>query len=131
MTQDLGESVRPAQVCRGLLDALEAAEGRRRNRKRDQTPDGIGLAIKRRLLEQAVREDPEPETFEAWLLQCAISIEDRPQSPGAVAAMARSIFEEWCMVHSLENFRDWLERGAPSDDAFEKSENRHTDKTRW
>jgi hypothetical protein len=122
MTQDLGESVRPAQVCRALLGALEAAEGRRRNRKRDQTPDGIGLAIKRHLLEQAVREDPEPETFEAWLLRCAISIEDRPQSPGAVAAMARSVFEEWRMVHSLNNFRDWLERGAPSDDAFEQSE---------
>jgi len=130
MPQDALETVRPAAVCAALLAALESAEGRRRNRKRDQTPDGIGLAIKRRLLEQAVREDPDPETFEAWLLQCAISIEDMPQSPGPVAAMARSVFEEWCMVHSLENFRDWLERGAPSDDAFEKSENRHIDKTR-
>ena len=113
------QNATPAQVCQALLAALEASEGRRRRRKRDQTPDGIGLAIKRRLLEQAVREDPEPETFEAWLLQCVISIEDEPQSPGAVAAMARSVFEEWRMVHSLDNFRDWLDRGAPSEDAFE------------
>ena len=115
-------TVRPAQVCQALLAALEASEGRRRRRKRDQTPDAIGLAIKRRLLEQAVHEDPEPETFEAWLVQCVLSIEEQPQSPGAVAAMARSVFEEWHMVHTLENFRDWLDHGAPSEDAFETNE---------
>lgn len=122
MTQDRGESLRPALVCRALLGPLEASDGRRRRRKRDTTPDAIGLAIKRHLLEQAVREDPEPETFEAWLPRCVISIEDQPQSPGAAAAMARSVYEEWRMAHSLDNFRDWLERGAPSDDAFDKNE---------
>jgi hypothetical protein len=35
-----------------------------RRRKRDTTADAIGLTIKRRLLEQAVRQDPEPEIFE-------------------------------------------------------------------
>jgi hypothetical protein len=114
----MAENVRPAQICQSLLAALEAADGRRRRRKRDQTPDTIGLAIKRGLLERAVREDPEPENFEAWLLECAISLDDEPQSRGAVAAMARSVFDEWRMVHSLDNFRDWLARGAPSDDAF-------------
>jgi hypothetical protein len=52
--------LRPAEVCRALLAALDASEGRRRRRKRDTTPDAIGLAIKRCLLEQAVREDPAP-----------------------------------------------------------------------
>jgi len=117
MPQDAQRPVRPAWVCQALLAALEASEGRRRRRKRDQTPDAIGLAIKRRLLEQAVRDDPEPEIFEGWLLQCALPIEDRSQPPGAVAAMARTVFEEWQMVHSLDNFRDWLDRGAPSEDA--------------
>src|SRR5690606_22702639 len=42
---------RPADFCRGLLAALDASEGRRRRRKRDTTPDAIGLAIKRELLE--------------------------------------------------------------------------------
>ena len=66
--------VRPAEVCAALLAALEAAEGRRRSRKRDQTPDGIGLAIKRELLQRAVQEDPNPEAFEEWLLQCGPSV---------------------------------------------------------
>lgn len=118
MTQDRETPMRPAYICQALLAALEASEGRRRRRKRDTTPDAIGLAIKRRLLEQAVHEDPDPDTFEAWLLQCAVSLEEMPASDGAVAAMARAVFEEWRMVHSLENFRDWLEQGAPSDDVF-------------
>jgi len=118
MPQDAPAPVRPAWVCQALLAALEASEGRRRRRKRDQTPDTIGLAIKRRLLEQAVRDDPDPEIFEAWLLRCASPLEDRSHPPGAVAAIARIVFEEWQMVHSLENFRDWLERGAPSEDAL-------------
>jgi hypothetical protein len=122
MRENSPQRVRPADVCQALLAALEASEGRRRRRKRDTTPDAIGLAIKRRLLEQAVREDPEPAAFEAWLLQCAVSLEDKPQSTGAVAAMARCIFEEWQLVQSLENFREWLDRGAPSDDAFALSE---------
>jgi len=116
MPQSALETVRPAYVCQALLAALDASEGRRRRRKRDQTPDAIGLAIKRRLLEQAVREDPDPEIFEGWLLKCAISIEDTPQSPGAVAAMGRTVFEEWRMAQALEHFRNWLEQGAPSDD---------------
>jgi len=122
MPQNAPETVRPARVCQALLAALEASDGRRRRRKRDQTPDTIGLAIKRQLLEQAVRDDPEPATFEAWLLQCAVSVDDKSQSPGAVAAMARNVFEEWHMVRSLENFRDWLDRGAPSEDAFDSGE---------
>jgi hypothetical protein len=36
--------------------------------------------------------------------------------------MARGIFEEWPMARALGTFRDWLERGAPSDDANETSE---------
>ena len=61
--------LRPVAVCKALLTALEASEGRRRSRKRDQTPDGIGLTFKRELLEQAVSDDPEPEAFEQWLLR--------------------------------------------------------------
>jgi hypothetical protein len=121
MAQDPGAPVRPAHVCQALLAALEASEGRRRRRKRNTTPDAIGLAIKRNLLEQAVADDPEPEIFEQWLLGRAVFLDGEPQSPGAVAAMARDIHEEWRMVHSQENFRRWLDRGAPSEDAFDKN----------
>jgi hypothetical protein len=42
--------LRPAEFCRQLLATLDVSEGRRKRRKRDTTPDAIGLAIKRDLL---------------------------------------------------------------------------------
>lgn len=112
-----GESaIRPADVCRALLAALEASEGRRRKRKRDQTPDAIGLAVKRDLLQQAVEDDPRPEAFEGWLLNYPLTCES-PELAGPAFAMARAVFEEWRLAHSSGEFRAWLERGAPSDDA--------------
>ncbi len=106
-------SVRPALICRELLAALEASEGRRRRRKRDTTPDAIGLAIKRGLLEAAVAEDPDPDTFEAWLLgRCLAAGGDA----GAVRSMALEVLAEWRLASSLPAFGAWLERGAPSDD---------------
>ena len=105
---------RPAQVCQELLNAIEASEGRRKRRKRDTTPDAIGLAVKRDLLVRAVAADPDPATFEGWLLeQC----EGAGGTEGGVRAMALSIFEEWRLSHDAESFRDWLAKGAPSDDA--------------
>ena len=111
----------PAAVCQALLAALDAAEGLRRNRKRDQTPDGIGLAIKRDLLQSVISENPAPETFEEWLLHCDQRY--APELAGAVAAMARAIFDEWNLAHALDKFKTWLDQGAPSADANHK----HTD----
>jgi len=105
---------RPSEVCRELLAALEASEGRRQRRKRDTTPDAIGLAIKRGLLEQAVAADPAPEEFEAWLQEQCFAA---GPGEGGVRAMALSIFEEWRLAHDADSFRAWLARGAPSDDA--------------
>jgi hypothetical protein len=110
--------VRPAEVCAALLAALEAAEGRRRSRKRNQTPDAIGLAIKRNLLQRVVQADPNPEAFEAWLLHCAQGC-SALESAGAVSAMARVIFEEWGLTQSMNEFKSWLDQGAPSADADE------------
>lgn len=109
-------TTRPAEVCRALLAALEASEGRRRSRKRDQTPDAIGLAIKRELLERTVRDDPAPDAFEGWLLNAAQTC-NAPASTGAISAMARAIYDEWKLAHSMGEFKDWLDHGAPSDDA--------------
>lgn len=106
---------RPADVCRALLAALEAAEGRRKRRKRDQTPDAIGLAVKREVLERVVEDDPDPELFEGWLLSYAQKSESK-HSAGAVSAMARAVLDEWCLAHSMKDFKIWLDRGAPSDD---------------
>jgi len=71
---------------------------------------------------RAVRENPNPEAFEKWLLHCVLPC-DSPESSGAVSAMARAIFEEWKLVHSMNEFKNWLGRGAPSEDA---GETKHT-----
>ena len=108
-------SIRPREVCGALLSALEAAEGRRRSRKRDQTPDAIGIGVKRELLARAAEDDPDPEAFEQWLLdypqRCA------PELSGPATAMARAVFDEWRLAHSLGEFKTWLDEGAPSEDA--------------
>ena len=106
----------PADVCRALLAALDASEGRRRQRKRDQTPDAFGLAVKRDLLQRAVKDDPPAEAFEQWLIDYPLTCE-APELAGPAHAMARAVFEEWRLAHSVGEFRVWLEQGAPSDDA--------------
>lgn len=105
---------RPAEVCGRLLAALDASEGRRRRRKRDTTPDSLGMAIKRRLLEETVRDDPPPDAYEGWLLQRCLGAEG---ASGPVQAMAREIFAEWRLASESDVFRRWLLEGAPSDDA--------------
>lgn len=115
VTEDSSETLRPADVCRALLAALEASEGRRRKRKRDQTADAFGLGIKRDLLRRAVETDPEPDAFEAWLLAYPGTC-DAPELAGPALAMARAVFEEWRLAHSMGEFRRWLEQGAPSED---------------
>ena len=114
MVEAMTKAARPAEVCRELLAALAASEGRRKRRKRDTTPDAIGLAIKLGLLERAIAADPEPDQFEAWLQQQCLAA---GPGEGGVRAMALSIFDEWRLAQEADAFRDWLARGAPSDDA--------------
>lgn len=108
--------IRPAQVCRELLDALSASDGRRKRRHRDTTPDAIGMGIKRGLLESAVRADPDPDRFEEWLMTQCLSAPPS-ESVGAYRAMAQDIAAEWQLARTSPHFRAWLDRGAPSDDA--------------
>jgi len=110
--------LRPATVCRQLLGALEGSEGRRKKRKRDTTPDALGLGLKRDLLSRATVDDPEPEEFEGWLLEQALAA---GPVAGATRAMALEILDEWRMALAAEGFRSWLAEGAPSDDARERT----------
>lgn len=100
----------PRELCAALLGALEASEGRRRSRKRDQTPDAIGLGMRRELLTRAVEEGPGEEAFEAWLLE-------RADNPAALM-----VLEEWRMANAVPQFAAWLAGGAPSDDAGNREE---------
>ena len=108
-------SLQPKTFCAALLAALEASEGRKRKRKRDQTPDSIGLRAKRELLERAVSEQPDAEEFEAWLHEYAACHEG-----GTALSMARAVLEEWTLAHAMGDFAGWLERGAPSEDAVKQ-----------
>ena len=99
---------------------MEASQGRRRRRKRDTTPDAIGLALKERLLRDAIAADPEPDRFEDWLLGRMTVLGEERRPPGAVLAMARSILEDWRLASHSPGFRAWLDAGAPSDDTIER-----------
>jgi hypothetical protein len=106
--------LRPAEFCRQLLAALDASEGRRKRRKRDTTPDAIGMAIKRDLLESVAQENPAPEAFERWLMaRCQAA----GVASGPMRAMAVDVYAEWRLAEASRSFQTWLERGAPSDDA--------------
>jgi hypothetical protein len=105
--------LRPGEVCRQLLAAMDAAEGRRKRRKRDTTPDAIGMEIKRDLLARAAREDPPPEEFETWLLEQCLK---EGLTTGPTRAMALDVLEEWRVAAAADGFRAWLAAGAPSDD---------------
>ena len=109
------ESLRPAEFCRELLAALEASEGRRRRRRRNTTPDAIGLAMKRELLEQAIADDPDAGDFEDWLFKRCTAA---GPGNGGIHAVALSIFEEWRFAADVDGFREWLAAGAPSDDTI-------------
>ena len=106
--------LRPALVCRHLLQAMDASDGRRRRRKRDTTPDALGLELKRRMLELTVAGDPDPGELESWLLQLTERTDQT--NPGAALAMARAILEEWSLAQRSPGFREWLAAGAPSED---------------
>jgi hypothetical protein len=107
------DTLRPACICAALLAALDAAEGRSRARKRDQTPDAIGLSLRRDLLERAVHDDPAADAFEQWLVDEV----EASASAGSARAIARTVLDEWRLAHRMPSFAAWLAQGAPSADA--------------
>jgi hypothetical protein len=106
-------SLKPGEFCRLALRALDSSEGRSRRRKRDQTPDTLGLGIKRDLLERAADADPPPEAFEGWLLEQVLA----SSVSGPVRAMCVQILDEYRAVETTPGLSEWLLQGAPSADA--------------
>jgi hypothetical protein len=105
--------VRPGEFCQSLLSAMLAAEGLVKRRGRNQTPDTIGLALKRDLLERAVADDPPPDAFESWLVAQVLAT----PAGGPVRAMCAQILDEYRLAALDPDFAGWLARGASSDDA--------------
>jgi len=103
----------PADLCRGLLGALDASEGRRKRRVRNTNADSIGLAIQRDILEAAVRDEPATDEFESWLLDRCL---EEGVSDGAVRAMALSIWDQWQLARRSPDIEAWIVAGGQSDD---------------
>ena len=104
----------PAEFSRQALLALDASEGRSKRRKRDQTPDRLGMDLKRELLQRAADENPSADEFEGWLLQQVLAA---PAS-GPVRAMCADILNEYRLSCFDPSFEAWLAEGAPSADAL-------------
>ena len=104
---------RPAQVCELLLTSIEVAEGRRKRRPCNTTPDNIGLNLKLDVLHKAIEADPEPDQFEAWLLQVSL----QPGQPsGPIRAVCSDVLFEWQATLNDPYYRDWLLAG-PEEEA--------------
>jgi hypothetical protein len=103
----------PAELCRGLLGALDASEGRRRRRARNTSADSIGLAIQREILEAAVHDQPAPDEFEAWLMDRCL---EEGVADGAHRAMAQFIWDQWELARRAPDVRAWIAAGGHSDD---------------
>jgi hypothetical protein len=71
------------------------------------------MEIQRALLEGVVREAPDAPDFERWLLERCMA---EGESDGATRAMALFIWQQWLLASEAEGYRDWIVRGAPSDD---------------
>jgi hypothetical protein len=110
----------PGEFCRLSLQALDVSEGRSRRRKRDQTPDTLGMGVKRDLLERGAAADPPTEAFEAWLMEQVLAA---PVS-GPVRAMCVQILDEYHAAQISPTLSDWLLQGAPSADADRAGEAR-------
>lgn len=106
---------RPASVCAALLAALDASEGRRRRRKRDTTPDTIGMSLKRSLLARVIEADPEADAFEG-LARRVLPYRIRRRLAGRPARHGADVLAEWRLASVSADFRAWLAAGAPSDD---------------
>ncbi len=65
------------------------------------------MLLKRQLLTQAIEADPDPDAFEAWLLdRCLTRAED--VSMGVLRAMARDVIAEWRLRAKLPALREAL-----------------------
>jgi hypothetical protein len=72
------------------------------------------MALKRTILEDTVRHDPDPDAYEGWLLERCLTHEG---PSGSMRAMALDVLSDWRLAQTSLMFRSWLEQGAPSDDA--------------
>jgi hypothetical protein len=88
---------------RDLALLLLAAEGPPRQRARDQQPDRVGLALRRRLLDGVAALDPEPGELDAALARI---VEEVGPPTGPTRALALAFREDYGLAARTPG---WLE----------------------
>lgn len=104
------QTLHPGDFCAQALEAIEVSEGRRKRRKRDTGPDVIGMDLKRELLRRGAEARPEPDQFEAWLMEQVFQAD----APGPIRAMALEILADYQNACDYHSFSGWLAEGAPT-----------------
>jgi hypothetical protein len=118
--------LRPAEYCQQALEVIQLSEERRKRRKRDTGADQLGLQIKQELLRGAIEADPDPDSFEEWLLEQVIA---SPAS-GSTRAMAMEVLADYENARVVDSFGGWLADGAPSPRIEFPGDNRSSNKRR-
>src|SRR3989442_10032059 len=73
------------------------------------------MSLKRRLLAEAIEQDPDPEAFDTWLLERCLARAEAV-SMGAMRAMARDVLEEWRVSSASARLPRLLRAGPPAPD---------------
>ena len=102
-------ALRPAECAGRCSPRSKRPKDAGGKRKRDQTPDAFGLAVKRELLQRAIEDDPAAGSIRRMAAQLSSHLRGAG-ARRARAAMARAVFEEWRLAHSLGEFRRGLSR---------------------
>src|SRR5260221_10418478 len=97
---DPSEPLRPRDFALLLLASSDTLP---RQRARDQQADRAGLELKRRLLNELVTRDPDPDDTEATLLEI---VEEFGLPTGPTRSLAALILQEWRLAVSTPT---WVE----------------------
>jgi hypothetical protein len=97
---DPSELLRPRDFALLLLASSDALP---RQRARDQQADRAGLELKRRLLNELVSRDPDPDDTEETLVEI---VEEIGPPTGPTRSLAALILQEWRLAVSTPT---WVE----------------------
>jgi hypothetical protein len=96
------EPLRPADLAVLILASGDLSP---RQRARDQQADLGGNELKRRMLNELVLADPEPEALEV-MLEAIVQALGEPTGP--TRAIALSILDDWQAARESPAFVEWL-----------------------
>lgn len=102
MSDPIPDSLRPRDVA---LLFLATPDQSPRQRARDQQADGVGLELRRRVLNRLVVMDPDPEEIEAAL---ATIISEFGEPSGPTRGVCLAILQDWNSATIGPGFVPWL-----------------------